>query len=193
MAITVSGSTINSNSDWTLRSNTSTTVETIRNNYAQGNQNTPAFCYHGNGGWRYFSRSTWNVMDNGRMGTWNGFQRASGGYGFTNGRYYAPVTGYYYFHCDFYQYNNDGGTNNYTHMLFGRNNGNGWAVGGRTPYIIHGHGGPRGGAQYPHGPNISAVMRLTQGQYCNIRIYHNTSGQARYHGNHSFFCGHLLD
>lgn len=198
MAITVgtSGNRITGDSDFGIQVNTSTEVERIYSNTLSGNQNNPAFMYHGNGGWRYFTANTWNEMDGGRMGTWQGSQRAANGYGFntSQGRYYAPITGYYYFHCDIYILCDTNNTNNYFHLLFARNNNQGWTVGGRTPYIIHGHGNFRGvGSTYPHGPNISAVMYLTQGQYCNIRIYKGNSGNTRYHGNHSFFGGHFID
>lgn len=198
MAITVggSGNRITGDSDYGIQVNNSTEVERLYTNYLKGNSNNPAFIYHGNGGWRYFTANTWNEMNGTRMGTWQGSQRGAGGYGFntSEGRYYAPVSGYYYFHCDFYVLCDNNTTNNYIHLLFGRNNNSGWAVGGRTPYIIHGHGNRRGvGSDYPHGPNISAVMYLSQGQYCNIRIYKANSSTVRYHGNHSFWTGHLID
>ena len=196
MSITISGNKIQSTGDMEIRVSSSTVVEKLNNGVLSGNNNNPAFLYHGSGGWRYFSRNTWNEMNSSRIGTWQGAQRGAGSYGFnaTEGRYYAPLSGYYYFHCDFYILCDTNNTANYTHLLFGKNNNQSWTVGGRTPYTIYGHGNPRAvGSHYPHGPNISAVMYLSQGQYCNVRIYKGNSTNTRVHGNHSFFGGHYID
>lgn len=196
MSITIDANSLEGNSDWELRVNNSTKVEKMYSTYLEGNSNTPAFVAHAQGGWTYYTVGVWNDMFGSKFpsGWGGGDQRAAGSYGWdSDGRYYAPVSGWYYFHCDVYMYCDTNQTSNYVHLLFGRNNAQNWNTSNRTPYIIHGHGGPRASAYHPHGPNISAVMYLTQGQYTNIKIYHNTSGNTRYHGNHTFFCGHLLD
>lgn len=198
MAIVIggNGNRITGDSDYGIQVNTSTEVERVYSTNLRGNPNNPAFIYHGNGGWRYFTANTWNEMNGSRMGTWVGTQRGPGSYGFntSQGRYYAPLTGYYYFHCDFYVLADTNNTQNYIHLLFGRNGGVGWNVGGRVPYIIHAHGNDRAvGSAYPDGPNISAVMFLSEGQYCSVNIYKANSSNVRYHGNHSFFGGHFID
>jgi len=192
MAITIGPSYIQSSGNMDMRVSTSNIVERFYNGYAGGNDYQPAFNAHGTVGWTYYP-SGWNELGSsvGFSPTW--YQKGAGSYGMnSNGRYYAPKTGYYYFHCDLYTLNDDNSTANYGHLQFARNGSLGWNN-GRVPYTIYGHGNARGiGSAYPHGPNISSILYLSEGQYCSIYWYSPGRGTTRYYGNHSFFCGHLI-
>lgn len=193
MAITITGNQVNSTGDMYLRVASSSLVERFGNNLAYGNDYQPAFQAAGTTGWTYMVANTWNELGVTVTFNWTWFQKGSGGYGMNgNGRYYAPRSGYYYFHADMYQYQDTNNTNNYTHFLFGINSNVTWNN-GRTPYTIYGHGNQRGiGSAYASGPNISAIMFLNEGQYCSPYMYKGNSGSTRIYGAHSFFCGHLI-
>jgi hypothetical protein len=196
MAITIgtSGDRINCDGDMTLRVSTNTTVETFFNGFAGGNPNQPAFQAAGTGAaWRYFVANTWNEI--GVTVAWNPtwFQRGQGSFGMTsNGRYFAPVSGYYYFHADIYTLCDTNNTANYVHLVFGRNSNVSWNN-SRIPYTMYGHGNARAiASNYPNGPNISAIMYLDQGQYCSVYMFKGNSTSTRFYTDHSFFCGHLI-
>lgn len=192
MAITIGSNSVACDGNFDLRVNTSTVVENFYNGFAGGNANQPAFIYHGTSTWTYLSANTWNEFTNGIWGGPAGQQKGAGSYGMqSNFRYYAPRSGYYYFHTDIYTLCDTNNTANYVHLLFGRNGSVSWNN-SRTPYTIYGHGNNRGaGSSYPSGPNISAVMFLSEGQYCSVYMYKGNSTSTRFYGAHSFFCGHL--
>jgi hypothetical protein len=193
MAISINGSQIIANGNMDMRVSTSTVVERFYNGFMGGNDQQPAFNYHGTSGWQYYSANSWNEMLNNFWGGLAGYQKGAGSYGMNaNWRYYAPRSGYYYFHVDLYTLCDTNNTANYTHLTFARNNNLSWNN-GRLPYTIYGHGNNRGaGSSYPAGPNISAVMYLDEGQYCSVYNYKGNSGNTRYYASHSFFCGHLI-
>jgi hypothetical protein len=198
MAITLGEGTsqnrIRSDGNMTMNVSTNTTVETFFSGFAGGNTNQPAFQAAGTGGaWRYFVANTWNEVGVTIAFDWTWYQRGNAGGGMnSNGRYYAPKSGYYYFHSDFYTLCDTNNTANYVHLLFGINGNVSWNN-GRTPYTIYGHGNSQGvGSAYPHGPNISAIMFLSEGQYCSPYFYKGNSGNTRVYTDHSFFCGHLI-
>lgn len=194
MAITLGPNFIRSSGNMDMRVSTSNVVERFYNGYMGGNDYQPAFIYHGTSTWTYLSANTWNEFTNGRWGSPTGQQKGAGSYGMnSNFRYYAPRTGYYYLHCDIYTLCDTNNTANYVHLLFGRNGSVSWPASSRTPYTIYGHGNNRGaGSSYPSGPNISAVMYLSEGQYASVYMYKGNSTNTRFYGNHSFFCGHLV-
>lgn len=196
MPITLGGQgrNVSCDTNMDLRVNTSTTVETFLNGFASGNPNQPAFQSCGTGGaWRYLVANTWNEIGVTVAFNWTWYQRGNSGGGMnTNGRYFAPKTGYYYFHCDIYTLCDTNNTANYTHLVFGINGNISWNN-GRVPYTMFGHGNQQGvGAAYPHGPNISAIMFLSEGQYCSPYMYKGNSTNTRIYTDHSFFCGHLI-
>lgn len=194
MSITINGSQIISSGNMYTRVSTNTVVESFfTNGVAGGNGNQPSFNFHGSSAWTYWSANTWNEMTNSLWGSKQGYEKGRGSYGMNdNFRYYAPRSGYYYFHADLYTLNNTNSTANYIHLLFGRNGSVGWNN-GRVPYTIYGHGNNRGaGSSYPAGPNISSVMYLSEGQYCSVYVYKGNATNTRFYGNHSFFCGHLI-
>lgn len=193
MAITITGSQIIGSGNMDMRVSTSNIVERFYNGFMGGNDYQPAFNYHGTNGWVYYSANTWNEMRDNYWGGLAGYQKGAGSYGMnSNWRYYAPRSGYYYFHTDLYTLCDTNNTANYTHLTFARNGDLNWNN-GRLPYTIYGHGNNRGaGSSYPAGPNISAVMYLDEGQYCSVYNYKGNSGNTRVYMAHSFFCGHLI-
>lgn len=193
MPITITGNQVNSTGDMDLRVSTSNIVERFGNGIAGGNDYQPAFNAHGTTGWTYLVANTWNEIGVTVTFNWTWFQKGAGGGGMnSNGRYYAPRSGWYYFHTDMYTLCDTNNTANYVHLLFGINSNVSWNN-GRVPYTIYGHGNAQAvGSAYPAGPNISAIMFLTEGQYCSPYMYKGNSGNTRVFGNHSFFCGHLI-
>jgi hypothetical protein len=194
MAISINGSQIISSGNMDMRVSTSNVVERFfSNGVVAGNDFQPAFNYHGTNGWVYYSANTWNEMRDNYWGGLAGYQKGAGSYGMNaNWRYYAPRSGYYYFHTDLYTLCDTNNTANYTHLVFGLNGNLGWNN-GRVPYTIYGHGNNRAvGASYPAGPNISAIMYLDEGQYCSVYNYKGNSTNTRVYMAHSFFCGHLI-
>ena len=192
MAITIGSNYIQSSGNMDMRVSTSNVVERFYNGFAGGNDYQPAFVTTGTVGWTYYPGG-WNEIGTsvGYSPTW--YQKGAGSYGMnSNGRYYAPRSGYYYFHGDLYTLNDDNTTSNYGHYQFGINGNVSWNN-GRTPYTIYGHGNSQGvGSAYAHGPNISAIMFLSEGQYCSQYWYSPGRGRTRFYGAHSFFYGHLI-
>lgn len=195
MSITIGPDSIVGNSDWQLRVSGSTVVEKIYNSILGGNENGPAFVYHGNNGWTYFTASTWNELNATRWGSSGSLtERGRGSYGFDTStcRYYAPVTGYYYIHGDQYSRCETNSTNNYIHFGIGRNGSMTWNN-SRHPYQIAMHGNKRGAtAAYPSGPTCSGIVYMSEGQYVSLFSYKGNSTQSRFYGAHSFICGHLI-
>lgn len=193
MSIQITGNQFIASGNMDMRVSTSNIVERFYNGFVGGNDYQPAFNYHGTTGWTYFTANTWNELTSSRWGQLAGYQKGAGSYGM-NGehRYYAPRSGYYYLHTDLYVLCDTNNTANYTHLLFGRNGSVSWNN-GRTPYTIYGHGNNRGaGSSYPSGPNISAVMYMSEGQYASVYMYKGNSTNTRFYGAHSFFAGHLI-
>ena len=193
MAITIGSNSITSSGSMDMRVSTSNIVERLNGSYLGGNDYQPAFSYHGSNGWVYFTASTNQEMTNSRWGSPQGYQKGAGSYGMNaNFRYYAPRSGYYYFHADFYVLNDTNDTANYIHIWFAKNGSTSWNN-GQTPHNIYGHGNNRGaGASYPAGPNLSAVIYLDEGQYCSTFIYKGNSSNCRFYAAHSAFYGHLI-
>jgi hypothetical protein len=193
MAISINDSQIIASGNMDMRVSTSNIVERFSNGFMGGNDYQPAFIYHGTNGWVYYSANTWNEMLSNYWGGLAGDEKGRGSYGMNaNWRYYAPRSGYYYFHTDLYTLCDTNDTNNYTHLCFAKNGTLAWNN-GRHPHTIFGHGNNRGaGSSYPAGPNISAIMYLDEGQYCSVYNYKGNSGNTRVYMAHSFFCGHLI-
>ncbi len=114
--------------------------------------------------WRYQAQiggSGWRV--NISLATsWAVNQRGAGGFGFntTNGRYFAPVSGYYQFGMTVY-YLDDANTSSYTHMNFSRNGGLNFnnSRHGHSIFNLNSHG------SYAHGINMENIIFCDQGQY----------------------------
>lgn len=192
MAITIGSNYVRSNTDLQMRVNNGTTVAVYQTNGIRySNSRVPAFTASGQGGWYYSDQmggdnAEW--IDSNISGwTWQVSQQNAGSYGFSGGRYYAPVTGRYYFYASTYMYCNTNSTNCYMHFLLAKN-GSPSFNNGRTPYSIYGHGTQN---NYVDGCVHSTEIDLTQGQYVNIECRGQRSN-SRTHGNHTLFCGALM-
>jgi hypothetical protein len=156
------------------------------------NSNQPAFYAAGNGGWYYHNSfpstaspgGQWRELINGW--TWS-VQQQGGTNMASNGRFTAPVAGYYYFYAQTYHYNDANNSNGYSHFNIGRNSSIYAGNTGRAPHTIYAHGVPS-----HHAPGIMAsiTMYLNQGDYASICPY--MAPVARFHGDHSMFAGYLI-
>lgn len=148
---------------------------------------TPAFTASGQGGWLYGGQIG-NGAEWGSIFSWNSIQQGAGSYGFNNsqGRFYAPVTGRYYFYASTYFYN-DNNSYSYIHFMFGKN-GSISFNNGRSPYSIFGHGNNNNHADgVVHSTNVD----LVQGQYMTIQTPWNV-GTTRAYASHTLYCGALI-
>lgn len=151
----------------------------------------PAFYASGTGGWYYtgsFPSSTvggnWRELINGW--TWNVTQQGGSNMS-SSGRFTAPVAGYYYFYAQTYMYNDTNNSSGYTHFNIGRNSSIYAGSTGRAPHTIYGHGVP---SHYVPGIMASVTFYLNQGDYASVCPY--MAPVARFHGDHSLFCGYLI-
>jgi hypothetical protein len=188
MPITIGPNNISSDGDLDIRPNN------VRSLYYYSNgqrisDRTPAFTAIGTADWRYrdqFGQGA-NPEINGTMGwTWN--QQGAGSFGMNgNGRYYAPVTGRYYFYFSAYAYNDNNSTSSYMHLFMTKNSGYNWNN-GRQPHNIYMHATP-----YNHedGIVVSCNMQLNQGEYCVVKPYWNATS-SRIYCAHSMFAGALI-
>lgn len=158
---------------------------------SNGNVTRPAsvmFHSTGTSGWRYsnsYGGPGWRTL-NGNFG-WASYQRGGNNFNNNNGRFTAPVAGFYQFVFQTYGYNNTNNTNGYIHLSFGINGGNAM-VGGRTPHGIFGHGTFRNHMQ---GVFMDLGTYLNAGQYVNVRVFWRNN-QSRFHGAHSIFNGYMV-
>jgi hypothetical protein len=124
---------------------------------------------------------------NGNFG-WTGQQRGGSNFNYGNGRFTAPVAGFYQFMFETYSRNDRNNNQGYYHMSFGVNGGNGM-VGGRTPHGIYGHSNAQ--RYYPNGTHVDLGTYLNAGQYVEVRVFwHNN--QTRFHSAHSVFNGYMI-
>jgi len=159
--------------------------------------NKPAFGVSATRGWLYSNSFGGNgTYECGNIMSWNNASYQTGGTGWnTNGRYTAPVTGYYYFQTTWYFLNDNNQTQNYIHAWIARSGTVAWSPGSRIPYTINMHGNRN---QYDDGSNYSAVMQLTTSDYASCWIrWHNSSNTpgstpGRLHAGHQIFSGHLI-
>lgn len=189
MAITIGSNYIRSNTDLRIQPAGTEVAYYLTNGLRRSNNRVPAFNASGNGGWRYRDQLGGNDNDGWGNIQWQVSQQGAGGFGFQTGtgRYFAPVTGRYYFFASSYMYCDNNSTGCYMHFMFSVN-GNKAFNNGRNPYSIYGHGTP-----YNHVDGIvhSTNVSLTQGQYVSIRSPW-ASNSSRVHGNHTLFCGCFL-
>lgn len=191
MAITISGNTISSNEGSTTFNTYNTSfVQEVSSTFGRRTQYPSfnaanaydAWMYSGQmsgAGWR--QTTEWNTGN-----SWIWTQTAPGGFGMNaNGRYYAPVSGYYQFGMVIY-YLDDANSYSYTHMNFGKNGGLNYNN-GRHGHSIFNH--PSHGS-YAKGINCENIMYLDQGQYASPQPYMNGASQRIYQGHFGFF-GHL--
>ena len=156
------------------------------------NPNQPAFYASGTGGWYYHNSFPSTVSPGGQWReiinafTWN-VQQQGGSNMSSNGRFTAPVAGYYYFYTQTYMYNDANNSSGYTHYNIGRNSNSYSLWTGRLPHTIYGHGVP---SHYVPGIMASQTMYMNAGDYASVCPY--MAPVCRYHGDHSLFCGYLI-
>jgi len=164
-----------------LRLNTNDTITT---------PSSVAFHSAGTSGWRYansYGGTGWRTL-NSNFGWSNTQQKGGSNFNTTNGRFTAPVAGFYQFHFETYARNDRNNNQGYYHMSFGVNGGN-QMIGGRTPHGIYGHSNAQ--RYYPNGTHCDQGTYLNAGQYVEVRVFwHNN--QTRFHGSHSMFDGYLV-
>lgn len=191
MAISISGNTISSNeATTTFYTNGGTYVQEVNNSWGR-RTNYPSFnaaiAYDA---WRYsgqMSGAGWRqTTEWGTGDAWTWTQTGAGSYGMSsNGRYYAPVSGYYQFGMVVY-YLDDANSYSYTHMNFGKNGGLNYnnSRHGHSIFNYPSHG------SYSHGINMESIIYCDQGQYVCPQPYLNGASQRIYMGHFGFF-GHL--
>lgn len=152
--------------------------------------NNPHFHFAGTSGWRYansYGGTGWRSLGS-NFGWGTGEQYGGSNFNTTNGRFTAPVSGFYQFQFETYARNDANNTNGYYHMSFGVNGGNAM-VGGRTPHGIYAHSTVSN--FYPNGTHVDLGTYLNAGQYVEVRVFwHNN--QTRFHGAHSVFAGYMI-
>lgn len=154
------------------------------------NTGSPMFQSFGTGGWLYNNQigsgTSWQEL-NSNFG-WTGYQRNGNGFSYTNGRYTAPISGFYNFQWLTYHHNDAGrSTNGYFHMSLGRN-GNVAPWAGRCPHGIFSHANSS-----PHCDGVwwSLDLYLNTAEYASV-FSNWTGNNSRFHAAHSFFNGYLI-
>lgn len=154
--------------------------------------NKPAFIASGSGGWYYANSfpggpNGWRELTG--AWTWSTFQQGGSNIG-ANGRFTAPVAGYYFFYCSTYWYNDTNDWRGYTHWAIGRNGGIGVAgPGGRAPHTMYGH---HAQAHHIPGINMGLTMWMNQGDYAIPQPFWNSANLGRCHGDYTLWCGFLV-
>jgi len=148
--------------------------------------NRPAFHGAGTGGWYYhgtFGYNGWREININWQITQQGGSNAA-----SNGRFTAPVAGYYWFYAQSYYYSDDNGTPSYTHWNIGRNGAPQTSVNSRHPHTIFAHGLPNN-----HAPGIMTAVEfyMNAGDFSTLQPY-LANGPGRIHGDHSLWCGFLI-
>ena len=151
--------------------------------------NTPMFHAAGTSGWLYansYGGTGWRGLD-ANFG-WAAQQKGGSNFNTGDGRFTAPVKGFYQFMFETYCRNDANNTSGYIHMSIGINGGQAM-VGGRTPHGMFGHS--TGQNFYPHGVRIDLQTYMNAGQYAQVWVFW-ANNQTRFHGAHSFFNGYLV-
>lgn len=157
----------------------------------------PAFYASSRGGWYYHNSfpstgspgGQWReLLDTGVVDGWQWQVTQQGGTNMSSqGRFTAPVAGYYYFYATAYMYNDTNNSNGYSHFNIGRNRSIYTGNTGRAPHTIYGHGVP---SHYVPGVMASTNFYMNAGDYASVCPY--MAPVARFHGNHAYFCGYLI-
>lgn len=162
-----------------------------------GSNNQPAFYASSRGGWYYHNSfpstgspgGQWReLLDTGVTDGWQWQVTQQGGSNMSSeGRFTAPVAGYYYFYAQAYMYNDTNNSSGYSHFNIGRNRSIYTGPTGRAPHTIYGHGVP---SNYVPGIMASTNFYMNAGDYASVCPY--MAPVARFHGNHALFCGYLI-
>lgn len=137
----------------------------------------------GNGNWR--PASTWV-----NSSQWAVNQRAPGAYGFntSNGRYFAPVAGYYMFGINMYHGSDNSNSQGYTHVNFAKNGGLNFNA-SRHGHSIFGHNAQ---SFYSDGVTMENIIFCNVGDYVEPAPYWAPGGLSRVYCGHFQFFGHLI-
>jgi hypothetical protein len=151
--------------------------------------NHPSFCAHANAGWLYApSYGGTGEYESGNIMGWSVSHQYGGSNWNNNGRFTAPVAGYYTFNTWWYLLNDANTPPNYVHLFIRKNNSRSWTPGGRSPYIINMHQNTN---SYDDGVPHTAVIQMAAGDYAsNAIVWHGNS--SRHHAGHHIFNGHLI-
>ena len=154
--------------------------------------NMPAFHCSGNGGWYYGNSfggvGRWTELNNLQPGggwAWQVVQKGGSNCS-SNGRFTAPVAGWYSFYSQNYAYNDTNNSGGYTHWNIGVNGSNATAN-GRSPHTLYGHQ-----VSANHVPGIMCTLQrfMNAGDYAIPLSYMAPS--FRVHGDHALWCGYLI-
>ena len=159
--------------------------------------NLPAFHASGNGGWYYGNSfggcGRWAEINNLQPGggwTWQIGAQQGGSNLSPNGRFTAPVAGWYSFYSQTYKYNDTNNTQGYMHYNIGFNGSIATdRTTGRVPHTLYGHV-----VSANHVPGIFASLEifLNPGDYAIPQPYWGVGCTGRMHGDHSLWCGFLI-
>lgn len=150
----------------------------------------PAFAAVGQPGWLYANsyggtgdRELNSIMN------WNlAHQYGGSNFNTSNGRFTAPISGWYHFSTMWYFLNQTNGTDSYVHSFFRKNGSVNTSPSSRIPYNINMHGNRN---NYDDGANYSSIQYLNSGQYVSLCIrWHRYNG--RHHAGHQVFSGQLI-
>lgn len=154
--------------------------------------NMPAFHCSGNGGWYYGNSfggvSRWTELNNLQPGggwAWQVIQKGGSNCS-SNGRFTAPVAGWYSFYSQNYGYNDTNNSGGYTHWNIGVNGSNA-TNNGRSPHTLYGH---QVSANHIPGIMTSLQVYLNASDYAIPLSYMAPS--FRIHGDHALWCGYLI-
>ena len=151
----------------------------------------PAFSVAGTSGWRYsnsYGGPGGHREIGGPMGFTFGHQTGGSNFNTGNGRFTAPVAGWYAFQTCWYFLNNNNNTGEYYHPWIWRNQSTGHAPTGRAPYTIVMHGNRN---NYEDGFNPCMIMYMNSGQYASLGAY-MAGNSGRHHCGHQIFSGYLI-
>lgn len=151
----------------------------------------PAFAACGTAGWRYansYGGSRGQREIGGPMNYTTGHQTGGSNFSNGNGRFTAPVAGWYCFQTIWYLYNNNNNTNEYWHTFIRRNNNANTAPGNRAPHTIVMHGNRN---NHEDGMSQTNLMYMNSGQYASLGAYFR-GNQGRHHCGHQIFSGYLI-
>ena len=150
----------------------------------------PAFQAWGTAGWLYApSYGGTGERELSNVPAWTTTYEAGGtNFNTSNGRFTAPVAGYYRFSTWYYLLNDANTPPNYIHPFFRKNNNRGWTAGGRSPYLMAMHQNTN---SYDDGFSHSAVIDLAASDFVSLAIvWHGNS--SRHHAAHQCFSGQLI-
>jgi hypothetical protein len=158
---------------------------------SSGHKTTPnsiMWLASGTTGWTYansYGGYGWREIG-GNFG-WDVYQSGGSNFSTGNGRFTAPISGFYHLTWQSYNYNDDNNTPNYIHLGFSRSGGLG-AWSGRHPHGMWMHGTSN---NHAGGVSMSLDLYLNSGEYTS-QFFFWAGGPSRVHGSHSIFGGYLI-